>query len=79
MNGSGIEIERFVTLEAPRSHPEVCDATALFYTYGRKSAAENWLSKFAYFQLNWIEFFLIDNLVILSKFKSLIIDFLYGL
>lgn len=41
MNGSGIEIERFVTLEVPRSHPEACDAPALFYTYGRKSAAEN--------------------------------------
>ena len=38
MNEAGIEIEKFTALEAPPHHPELCDATALFYTYGRKSA-----------------------------------------
>ena len=38
MNEAGIEIEKFTALEAPPHHPEVCDPTALFHTYGRKSA-----------------------------------------
>lgn len=38
MNESGIEIEKCAVLEAPAHHPELCDATALFYTYGRKSS-----------------------------------------
>ena len=38
MNKAGIEIEKFTALEAPPHHLELCDATALFYTYGRKSA-----------------------------------------
>ena len=40
MNEAGIEIEKFTELEAPPHHPELCDPTALFHTYGRKSCNE---------------------------------------